>query len=1183
MSDQLNSWAEGRFRIRKPNLILNEKEINLTLKEGEEYNGSLILKSSIEDFNLKGNIFCDHPFFSFAQKSFRDNEIELKYAVNTHGLCNKDKIDGNIRIYSNIEIVDIPISLTITEPELTIGNITISNLEEFVSLYGENKNSAADFFFNDKFQRVVLNNSVFAQATYRQIKTKNYRDNAVEAFLYALGLRKKSILSFTENNVINRILAPPDIDRYNIELCMENKGELPVRVSCDESFVELSSDTISTDNFISDRYIFSYTIHPSRLSSGINEARIVFENDLQSLTYKIIVDNSVMSELDKKKLSKKRNLVLVLMNRYLDFRLNKISKEEWISVSYDYVESLEKLDDDMFIRLYKAHLLIVSNKIEEAKNLLFSLEIDDRQDITCKAYFLYLVAFFKEEKNFVIELTYDLNKYRKEKPEVFSLLWFLMYLEDSYISSPSKRYNALKEQYNISGSNVIMLCEASILLNKHPELLSEFGSFEIEVCIFALKRDYISGTFWNAIFHTSGYTRNFHIGVYKLLLEGYERYLTSDMLEGLCAYCVTGGCTFPVLAPIYERAIVQGSKVTGIYEYYLKCLPSNYDRPVIKQALHYFKYRTDISDEDRALLYANIYKFYQNEDIYSEYAESIRDFAIEMLMKRQIDDNSVFLYNNVIKAEDINVTNANDIAYVSRLYLIVVTYDKACSISVLDSRLNTAKTFALNKGRAIIPLCGDDVSIGFDDDKGVFHIDDSFVQRMKLVNRDDLLKAADKCKPTCFEHLLYNNDTISLVLSDEISDEYRRVCLKKAVDYYTDNPYDDNAFEFIEKADIELLDVEARLKIATVYVLYNKFNTAVRIMSGYGYYGIDYSSMTLLCEELIKLDDNKELQALSDDSWFVDLCRFLYIKGVRSEKIVKFLSFSMNGTIEEMLSIWNSCRVIKADRSMVAERTLVLACYLQLADDDLLDVYEDYTQGKVNRRIALSYLSLMAFDYYIIRNKHIQKKRLFYHIVNYFMNFEALSGVCQLACLDYLSDIKELSGDDEKFVIEVIKNHAAKGMYFDIFEAFTDLLNSRRVELIGLKRQRRFVMHIDETGKMIFIKYRLLNRDGEPIFKDNDMDRSNMSEIYPCIYVKDFILFAGESVNYVVMQFANEQESELYEQSVKAKRFKVNSVYKDRYDMVEEMLLSTSNNSAYDIAKQISVFDSINKDLFLVR
>lgn len=1180
MNALLNDWAEGRFNIEKPTLILSENEISVELHEGCEYSGSLKIASEC-DYMIKGHLFCDSPCVRFTQNSFEGKEIVLDYKIITKGLYEGDIIRGNLRIYSNLDIADLPILIRILAPNITIGNITISDLDEFAVLLSENYTLATEFFFHSQFERIILKDNNYAKAAGRMIKAMKYKEEAVDRFSYAMGLKDRTVLSFSDLS-FSKIFAPKQLTKYSFELTRENSSNINISVVCDENFIVLSKDVIEQKDFVGNKFIFHYQVDPALLAQGLNEAVIYFKNDIQEIKYKILIDNASLSEIEKKRLIKKRKYVLTLMNSYIDFRLNKISKEEWAKNSLNDIQSLERLSDDMFVRLYQVHLLLALNEFDKSKSLLYSINIDNEADVTNKAYFLYLVAFFTEDLEFTDKLTGDLKKYRQDRPELFSLLWFLLFLDDEYVDNISKRYKALKEQYSLSGGDVILLCEAAILLNKSPELLSEFTEFEIEVCNFAFKHNYISGTLWNAVFHIAGFDRSFKKGVFRLLCAGYDKYMTFDRLADLSSYCITGGCINERFLFIYEQSIMQGSSINEIYEYYLKSLPFNYDKPILKQALHYFKYKSDMADEDRALLYANVLKFYHNDEIYNEYANSIKSFTLDMLAKKHVDENTVFLYNAVLSVDDITAVNVNEMAFISFLVLVKVKYFDATEIVVADGRLTEQLNVKLINKMAVVPMCFDDLCIGFLDSFGKLHIDKNYIELEPLIHRPDLLQACKNYKSECFEYQLYTNDIRNLLLVNNLSDEFRFYCNNEAAKYYTENPYDDLASDFIEKVDDCLLNLEAKYQVANLNIVYNKINTAIRLMTTYGYYGMDMEELTDLCEILIKVEDADSIRALVDDSWLVNLSAYLYNSGVRSNKIITLLTLSWDGNLYELLKLWESCAVLEINKKPLEERILTLSCYLRIVDMQVLNIYDSYTKGQINKRVAQAYLSLLAFDYYILKHKWKNRRKVFFHIVNYYMNFKKLSGICQLAALDYLADAKELTEDDKDFIIGVIKEHIASGLYFDIFEVFNELLSQRKIEL-SFKRQKHFVMHIDEPGRLILIKYRVLNKNGEPVSSMTESERGNMQEIFPCIYIKDFILFAGESVDYIVVGFENDREIELYEKNIKAGIRKVKQFNKDRYDMVEEMLMSKSKRDAESQLKKICLLDAMNKELFLLR
>lgn len=1182
MSKRLNDWAEGRFPIVKPVLILSKNEISSEVQEKGSAADSLTLTSDTEGFLLKGRLYCDNPCIQFTQNSFEGEKIDLEYRILTEGLCRGDVLKGKIRFYTNLDIVDIPVTVRITEPFLTIGNSTVCDLEDFASLINRQSKLTEEIFRHNDFERVVLSSNPYAKSVSRLIRRNNHPPKeAVDRFAYALGLKDKPIISFADM-AVSRFFAPLEQTGYSLELIRENESSIDISVECKESFLTFFKTVLTGEDFVGNRTVFTYFVNPSLLSEGLNEATIIFKNDLQELKYRVLIDNAVLSEMEKRKLSKKRRFVLALLNGYIDFRLGKTGKEEWAKTSLEYVNGLEKVSDDLFVKLYKVHLLLALNDTETSRQLLYSLDMESEKSSTNKAYFLYLVAFFKEDPEFALRLTEDLRKYRKEREDLFSLLWFLLYLDDDYVNSVSKRYKALKEQYRLSKGNVLLLCEAAVLLNKKPELLSEFTDFETEVCLFALKRDFMTGTLWNAVFHISSLSEGFSKGVFRLLCAGYDKYMTSDRLEKLASYCINGGCKGREYLPIYEQCIMQGSNPTLIYEYYLRSLSFDPERPILKQALHYFKYRSDLPDEDKAFLYANIVRCYSKDEIFSEYRSYVKEFTLNMVLNKRIDESLLYLYHHVLQVEDVNAVNVNETAFLCLLALVRVENDRAVNIVVSDSRLNENLRANLTNSMAVVPICSDDVCIAFEDEEGKLFIDKDSVKISRLLNRPDLLQACKNYQPTCFEYLLYVNDAKGLLASPKLDEEYRLYCNNEASRYYSENPYDKEALNFIEQVEDRLLCLEAKAGVIGLNIIYNRLNVAVRLMTAFGYHYVNPAQLMNFCETVIRLEDAESFRKLSDDSWLLHLSAYLYERGIRSTKLITLLSVGYEGTLQELLKLWESAGSLQIERKLLEERILQLCCFLRDADSKVLDVYESYTKGQINKKTALGYLSLLSFDSYILKSRRRNRKRVFFHVVNYYMNFKRISGICQLAALDYLSDSQDLTEDDKEFVTAVIKEHVSSGIYFDVFESFTRVLEEKKVELV-FKRQKHFVTHMDEPGRLIFIKYRLLNGEGEPISVMQSFERGSMKEIYPGIYIKDFILFAGEIAEYVIMGFDKDVEIELCSTRIRAGKRKNRQFNKDRYDMVEELLMSKTAQEREENRKKISTLDVVNKELFLLR
>ncbi len=97
-------------------------------------------------------------------------------------------------------------------------------------------------------------------------------------------------------------------------------------------------------------------------------------------------------------------------------------------------------DKNPVSRLFQAQLLLVENRVSEAKwildhvyNEMKIIEHDDE----CYAYYLYLTTLIKRDDQYVNDVTARINSYYGMYPDSMPILWMLMYLDEEMSSIPS--------------------------------------------------------------------------------------------------------------------------------------------------------------------------------------------------------------------------------------------------------------------------------------------------------------------------------------------------------------------------------------------------------------------------------------------------------------------------------------------------------------------------------------------------------------------------------------------------------------------------------------------------------------------------------------------------------------------------------------------------------------------------
>ena len=128
--------------------------------------------------------------------------------------------------------------------------------------------------------------------------------------------------------------------------------------------------------------------------------------------------------------------VAKLMDMYLQFRLRQYPVDKWMKDSMKLIEHIRgTVDDNNWVKLVQAQILLTQGKGEDARFVLDSMENRQRQvmeeDKNLYGYYLYVRTLEKQELEYTRQTVAEVKKLYENGYASWQLLWVLSYLDDS--------------------------------------------------------------------------------------------------------------------------------------------------------------------------------------------------------------------------------------------------------------------------------------------------------------------------------------------------------------------------------------------------------------------------------------------------------------------------------------------------------------------------------------------------------------------------------------------------------------------------------------------------------------------------------------------------------------------------------------------------------------------------------
>ena len=245
------------------------------------------------------------------------------------------------------------------------------------------------------------------------------------------------------------------------------------------------------------------------------------------------------------------------------------------------------------------------------------------------------------------------------------------------------------------------------------------------------------------------------------------------------------------------------------------------------------------------------------------------------------------------------------------------------------------------------------------------------------------------------------------------------------------------------------------------------------------------------------------------------------------------------------------------------EQVLFSGAYIS----DLLDIYKSYKNGYAEPELEHAFLAQWAYDYFI--KDRLVMPYIFEQVAHNVDNYDWMT-VEKLAYIKYYSENRnELSVNDMAVVIRFIRDLLKENIFLPYFLEFVQEIPELRVYADKLFIEYKGV----PNGKAV-LHYMIELGDGET----GEYCTEELREVYGGVYLKEFVLFYGEVLQYYIMEEVD-GKSLLTESNKVQKSDMIKSGDESRYGMINDMAIS---KTMQDYETLYELLDEYYKKNYLV-
>ena len=331
--------------------------------------------------------------------------------------------------------------------------------------------------------------------------------------------------------------------------------------------------------------------------------------------------------------------------------------------------------------------------------------------------------------------------------------------------------------------------------------------------------------------------------------------------------------------------------------------------------------------------------------------------------------------------------------------------------------------------------------------------------------------------------------------------------MQDVVEYYYDNYDNEILDEYLVLFNKSKMNSVSRTKIIELMIIRGMYDEAYTLFVKYGIEGVDSSKIVKFATRMF------DTKGTDEDPVLLGLCIHAFRDGKYNEDVLKYLSNYYYGLTKEMLDLWNASINFQYENRELEERLVVQILFTRTYLTHLTNIYDYYYKKGAATEIKRAYLFFKSCEFYI--KNRITDEKFFVHLEEEIGEMSNMEDMCKIAYAKLCSELEELSYERQKKCMDIIfelSNKKIRLPFYKDFEKWFVIPYSLRdkyiVEYKANPKNRININYILETGKL----------------NEKNFEKETMISVCPGIFIKEFIFFYGENVQYYIMEENGEEE-----------------------------------------------------------
>lgn len=1111
MRRRIQQLARGKFEHQKPSPAFSTDKVDIEVLEGKDFTGDFVITSTNQE-TMRGMIYSSNPRMECLTPQFEGEEVRVRYQFHSNGLVEGDIQKGEFCIVMNQGEYNLSFVVSISRLYADSSLGKIKNLNDFANLAKESFDEAYRLFYSKNFKNILKPEEEREHLLYEGLREGNPSGQKIEEFLCACHRKPKVTVTLPVTEAA--FYGVTASRRETLELKKESWGHVDIRVTSDAAFLQPAKGRLTEEDFIGSICAFDYYIEEEQLHAGKNFGRLQFEIPTGRLNFTVCVSGTEKRERDgKTELRDSKECQVRLMKLYLDYRLKRIVTGAWARESGEILDHLSLLlPEEPIYPLMKAQALIINRQKQEAAWIMedFKRECIDRNSPEW-GYYLYLCTLVQREPSYVDRLTGEMEEIFRRHPDSSLLFWILLFVKEEYCRNSGKRLKAIEEWMETERSPYFYL-EAYYLIWQDPYLLTKLEGFELSVLNWAVKQNVLTGEIAAQVISILPAKKEFSKFLYRILEKCYEVSPKEEVLAAVCGYLIKSQCFGREYHHWYELGIKEEIRITGLYEAYLMSLDSRAVGEVPKVIQMYFQYDSKIPYQQKAVLFVNIIAAKESQpEVYQKYRRTMEQFAMEQMEAMHINDNLAVIYEEMLKGGILSEELGKHLSTLLFTHKFTCFTDRAAKLYVYQRELKQPFVVNITGNTAYFPAYTRDYCLVIEDIYGSRFCETMDYTDEPLMNPELYIGQCQKAAATELSYMLYRMQGkrdwqefseedvkyfVPLLSEKKVSDDYKAQLQPQMVRYYLKRDYSPLLGQYLLEMDYGISTAETRRFLLEALVEEHLYEKAYALVQLYGYDYLGNAARVALCSYAI------ETAGFEEDDFLLGFAESTFRAGKYNDVLLIYLCKYYNGATKVMEELWKAAGAFEIDTFDLEERIITQMLYSTDYVACVDEIYDSYTAGGGRELVCMAYLSYFAHAYLV--KDTVVPEQIFQQIELRYGRGAELNDACRLGLLKYIAAQEERKREQAEIADELLELYAGRNIYFSFYRQF-----EKKLILKYHLYDKFFVEYHAAPKERMMIHYSL---DGIH-YKEEELQ-----EVYDGIYVKQFILFFGETVQYYIVE-----------------------------------------------------------------